>query len=58
MTDKTFDPTKPCPYCGGDESKCDFSFYSGMCSQMANEPTINAALYRRAAAAKKGTDNK
>lgn len=24
-----------CPYCGGDESKCDFSFFNETCSQMS-----------------------
>jgi hypothetical protein len=32
-------PTEPCPYCGGDESKCDFSFATERCSQCSEPMT-------------------
>jgi hypothetical protein len=28
---------EPCPYCGGDESKCDFDFQSAVCSEMERQ---------------------
>lgn len=34
----------PCPYCGGDESKCDFSFGSGYCSQMKPDPPLTGRV--------------
>jgi len=32
----------PCPYCGGDEAKCDFSFETENCSQFS--PTVIKAM--------------
>lgn len=31
-------PAEPCPYCTGDETKCDFSFATGYCSEMVQHP--------------------
>lgn len=50
MTEKR----EPCPYCGGDETECDFSFETEYCSQFS--PLVNkvmrqfesALAYRRA----------
>lgn len=33
-----------CPYCAGDESKCDFSFQTEGCSQMNQPVTFNNGI--------------
>jgi hypothetical protein len=35
--------TEKCPYCGGDESKCNFSFETERCSQMEDRDIAGAA---------------
>jgi hypothetical protein len=34
MPDRWESHMTECPYCGGDEGKCDFSFQTDICSQM------------------------
>jgi hypothetical protein len=34
----------PCPHCGGEESKCDFSFATEGCSQMNQPVAFNNGL--------------